>query len=102
MGKETGSPKIHPHQKPVELYIKILKKYAKSGWSILDSHMGSASSVIACHKLGLDVTACEIDPYYFNAAKKRIDAETRHRELFLPELRAFQESFLFEGLKEAQ
>jgi DNA modification methylase len=63
--------------------------------------MGSGSSVIACHKLGLDVTACEIDPVYFNAAKKRIDAETRHRELFLPELRQFQENFLFEELKEA-
>jgi len=102
MGKETGISKIHPHQKPVELYIKILKKYAKPGWSILDTHMGSGSSVIACHRLGLDITACEIDPHYFKAAKKRIDAETRHQELFLPELRQFQESFLFEGLKEAQ
>ena len=102
MGKETGNSKIHPHQKPVELYTKILQKYAKPGWSILDTHMGSGSSVIACHKLGLDVTACEIDPHYFNAAKKRIEAETRHQELFLPELRRFQENCLFEGLKEAQ
>jgi site-specific DNA-methyltransferase (adenine-specific) len=102
MGKETGSPKIHPHQKPVELYTKILKKYSGPSWSILDTHMGSASSVIACHRLGLDVTACEIDTHYFNAAKKRIDAETRHRELFPLELRRFQESFLFEGLKETR
>jgi len=102
MGKETGSSKIHPHQKPLELYVKILKKYAKPGWSILDTHMGSGSSVIACHKLGLDVTACEIDPHYFKAAKKRVDEETRCRELFPSELRRFQESFLFEGLKEAQ
>jgi site-specific DNA-methyltransferase (adenine-specific) len=102
MGKETGSHKIHPHQKPVELYIKILKKYAKPGWSILDTHMGSGSSVIACHKLGFDVTACEIDPHYFGAAKKRIDAETRQKELFLSELRAFQGRFLFEEFKEAQ
>jgi len=102
MGRETGERKIHPHQKPVELYVKILKKYSKPGWSILDTHMGSGSSVIACHKLGLDVTACEIDPHYFKTAKKRIDAETRHVELFPAELRSFQESFLFEGLKEAQ
>jgi len=102
MGKETHCSKIHPHQKPTEFYAKILKKYAKPGWHILDTHMGSGSSVIACHKLGLGVTACEIDPVYFKAAKKRIDAETRHQELFLPELRQFQESYLFEGLKEAQ
>jgi len=101
-GKETNIFTIHPHQKPIELYVKILKKYAKPGWSILDTHMGSASSVIACHKLGLDVTACEIDPHYFKAAKKRIEAETSHQELFLPELRRFQENYLFEGLKEAQ
>jgi hypothetical protein len=48
------------------------------------------------------MTACEIDPCYFNTAKKRIDAETRQQELFLPELRRFQEGSLFEGLKEAQ
>jgi len=102
MGKETGERKIHPHQKPVELYVQILKKYAKSGWSILDTHMGSGASVIACHKLGLDVTACEIDPHYFNAAKKRIDSETGNLELFPEELRSFQGSFLFEDLKNAQ
>jgi len=65
MSKETGERKIHPHQKPVELYVKILLKYAAPSWSILDTHMGSGSSVIACHRLGLEVTACEIDPYYF-------------------------------------
>jgi len=102
MGKETGERKVHPHQKPVELYVKILKKYAKPGWSILDTHMGSGSLAIACNKLGLDITACEIDPHYFNAAKKRIDSETKNLELFPDELRKFQESYLFEGLKEAQ
>jgi len=102
MGKETGERKIHPHQKPVELYIKILRKYSKPGWHILDTHMGSGSSAIACHKLGLDITACEIDPHYFNAAKKRIGAETKNLELFPSELRSFQEGFLFEELKEAQ
>jgi site-specific DNA-methyltransferase (adenine-specific) len=92
---------IHPHQKPVELYLKILRKYAKPSWHVLDTHLGSGSSAVACHRLGLDMTACEIDPHYFNAAKKRVDAETRQGELFLPELRRFREGFLFEALKEA-
>jgi len=101
-GRETGERKIHPHQKPVELYVKILKKYAKPGWHVLDTHLGSGSSAIACHRLGLGMTACEIDPHYFAAAKKRIDAEARQQELFMPELRRHREGFLFEGLKEAQ
>jgi site-specific DNA-methyltransferase (adenine-specific) len=102
MGKETGERKIHPHQKPVELYLKILRKYAKPGWHVLDTHLGSGSSAVACHRLGIAMTACEIDPCYFNTAKKRIETETRQQELFLPELRRFQESSLFEGFKEAQ
>jgi site-specific DNA-methyltransferase (adenine-specific) len=102
MGKETGKRKIHPHQKPVELYEKILRKYAKPGWHVLDTHLGSGSSAIACHRLGLGMTACEIDPQYFKLAKKRVEAETMQQELFLPELRRFREGFLFEGLKEAQ
>ena len=102
MGRETGERKIHPHQKPVELYVKILEKYAKPGWRVLDTHLGSGSSAIACHRLGLGMTACEIDPHYFKSAKKRIDAETRQGELFPTELRRFREDFLFDGLKEAR
>jgi site-specific DNA-methyltransferase (adenine-specific) len=94
LGKETGIKKIHPHQKPVELYTKILKKYAKPGWKILGTHMGSGSSVIACLRLGLDVWACEIDPDYFTAAIKRIEHETGQKELFTVEERS--PAFLFE------
>ena len=82
MGNETGVKKIHPHQKPIELYVQILRKYARPGWKILDTHMGSGSSVIACHRLGLDVTACEIDEHYFQSAKRRIDFESKQLELF--------------------
>ena len=66
----------------MELYVKILRKYAKPGWKVLDTHMGSGSSVIACHRLGLDVTAAEIDGHYFSSAKKRVDFELSQNELF--------------------
>ena len=66
----------------MELYVQILRKYAKPGWKVLDTHMGSGSSVIACHRLGLDSTASEIDAHYFNAAKRRVDLELSQRELF--------------------
>ena len=99
MGSETGIRKIHPHQKPVDLHVKILRKYAKPDWKILDTHAGSGSSVIACHRLALNIAACEIDPQYYRAAKRRIEAETKQQELFCAAERRLQNDFLFEELK---
>ena len=67
--KET---RIHPTQKPVALYKWLLKKYAKQGDKILDTHLGSGSIALACHDYGFDLTACELDKEYYDAAIKRI------------------------------
>lgn len=64
--------RIHPTQKPVDLYKWLLDNYAKPGDKILDTHLGSGSIAIACHDYGFDLTACELDPDYFKAAMKRI------------------------------
>ena len=64
--------KIHPTQKPVQLYKWLLKNYAKPGDKIFDSHGGSMSSVIACIDGGFQIVCCEIDIDYYNAGKKRI------------------------------
>ena len=66
--------KIHPTQKPVELYMWILSKYAKAGDIILDTHVGSASSLIACRETGHKYVGFEIDEEYYRLAKKRLDA----------------------------
>ena len=63
--------RIHPTQKPVALYEWILKNYAKEGDVILDTHLGSGSSRIACHKAGLDFVGCEIDKDYFDKQEAR-------------------------------
>lgn len=68
--------RIHPTQKPVMLYSWLLSKYAKPGDKILDTHVGSASSLIACHRSGLEYWGFEIDPVYYKAAKERLDRET--------------------------
>jgi site-specific DNA-methyltransferase (adenine-specific) len=67
----TGN-KLHPTQKPVALYKWLLSKYAKTGDSILDTHGGSMSSVIAAHDMGFDITCIELDKDYFDAAVARI------------------------------
>src|SRR4030066_536130 len=73
---------IHPTQKPVKLYQWLLKNYAKPGDKIFDTHLGSGSIAIACHYAGHDLVGCELDKEYFEAAKARIDRETRQVALF--------------------
>jgi site-specific DNA-methyltransferase (adenine-specific) len=77
--KEKGWEKIqriHPTEKPVELYKWLLKNYAKDGDKILDTHGGSGSICIACHDMGFDLDWCELDKDYYEAAKKRFDNHT--------------------------
>ena len=63
---------IHPTQKPIKLYKWLLHNYAKPGDKILDTHLGSGSIAIACHDMGFDLTACELDKDYYQAAMKRL------------------------------
>lgn len=63
---------FHPTQKPVRLYRWLLKTYAKEGDLILDTHVGSASSLIACESMGFNYVGYEIDPDYYAAAKNRM------------------------------
>ena len=77
---EGGS--IHPTQKPIQLYEWLLMNYAKEGDKILDTHLGSGSIAIACHNLGFDLTACELDKEYYEAAIKRIEQHKRQIRMF--------------------
>jgi len=74
--------RIHPTQKPVKLYEWLLMNYAKDGFRILDTHLGSGSIAIACHNLGYDLTACELDKDYYEAAIKRIEQHKAQTRLF--------------------
>jgi site-specific DNA-methyltransferase (adenine-specific) len=73
--------RIHPTQKPVALYKWILKNYANQGDKILDTHLGSGSIAIACHDLGFDLTACELDTDYFKASIKRLTDHQKQLKL---------------------
>jgi len=71
-GNTRAEKKIHPTQKPIHLYERILMKFAEEGNKILDTHLGSGSIAIACDKLNYDLTACELDKTYYETAKKRL------------------------------
>ena len=74
---------IHPTQKPVALYHWLLNNYAKQGDKILDTHVGSASSLIACHNLGFDYVGFELDPDYYSQATKRLERHKSQLNLFI-------------------
>lgn len=69
--------KIHPTQKPVSLYQYLLRRYAKPGDKILDTHGGSCSLAIACDIMGFNATIYEIDKDYYDAA---VDRFTRYKQ----------------------
>jgi site-specific DNA-methyltransferase (adenine-specific) len=71
----AGKERIHPTEKPVALYEKLLAWYAKPSDKILDTHVGSASSLIACYRAGYDFMGFEIDEHYYRAANERLQAE---------------------------
>lgn len=73
IGERGGN--IHRCQKPVKLYAEILRKNAKEGDKIFDSHLGSGSSRIAAYGLGFDFYATEIDEEYFQAQEERFRRE---------------------------
>ena len=74
--------KQHPTQKPIKLYEWILLKYADKGMKILDTHLGSGSIAIACHNLGFDLVACELDTEYYNNALKRLQQHQAQLTMF--------------------
>jgi site-specific DNA-methyltransferase (adenine-specific) len=79
---QNKDKRIHPTQKPVKLYEWLLMNYAKEGDKILDTHLGSGSIAIACHNLGYDLTACELDKEYYEAAIKRIEQHKAQIRMF--------------------
>jgi site-specific DNA-methyltransferase (adenine-specific) len=80
--KVKEGEQIHPCQKPIELYRWLLSKYAIKGDKILDTHVGSASSLIACIDYGFDFMGFEIDKDYYEAAQRRIDDFKAQDKLF--------------------
>jgi len=74
--------RIHPTQKPIALYEWLLINYSKEGDKILDTHLGSGSIAIACHNLGYELTACELDKDYYDNAIKRIQNHVSQLKLF--------------------
>jgi site-specific DNA-methyltransferase (adenine-specific) len=65
---------LHPTQKPVALMEYLIKTYTNEGETVLDFTMGSGTTGVACKNLNRGFIGIELDPDYFQVAKKRIEA----------------------------
>lgn len=81
-GGANKEKKIHPTQKPVALYEWLLSKYAKQGDKILDTHLGSASSVVAAIGMGFEIVGTERNAEYFENLVSRVAYESKQERLF--------------------
>jgi len=82
LNNPQAEKKIHPTQKPVEIYKFILIDYIKPNDKILDTHGGSMSIAIACHDMGFNLDLCELDKDYFEAGQKRFKTHTDQARFF--------------------
>lgn len=73
-GGSNSEKKIHPTQKPIALYEWLLQKFGKPGDLILDTHVGSASSLIACRNKGYSYIGFEINTAYYASSAERLRA----------------------------
>lgn len=80
--KSKNEIRIHPTQKPVNLYKWILMNYANQGDKILDTHVGSASSLVACHEMGFDFLGFELDKNMCDLASKRLSDSMNQLNMF--------------------
>lgn len=81
-GSTKADEKIHPTQKPVQLYQWLFSNYAEPGQRVLDTHLGSGSSAIAAHYFGVDFVGVELDADYHSQAAMRFNRETAQQDMF--------------------
>lgn len=80
--KKANEYRIHPTQKPIDLYRWIVREYIKPDWKVLDTHVGSASSLIAYHEAGLCYVGFEIDENMYRKANKRLTEAKSQMSIF--------------------
>lgn len=80
----TDNNRFHPTQKPIGLYSFLFNRFSKQGDIIMDCFLGSGSSRIAAHDIGLDFYGCELDPKYYKSQNIRYQKHIAQTKLFAP------------------
>lgn len=70
-----SNDKIHPTQKPIELFEYLIKTYTNQDMLVLDNCIGSGTTAVACQNLNRNFIGIEADKNYYELARKRIKNE---------------------------
>ena len=73
MDRVEPTSRIHPTEKPVELYMKIIENSTDEGDLILDPYGGSGASAIAALALNRDIVVYELDKEFHDRILRRIE-----------------------------
>jgi len=77
----AGDDKLHIAEKPIELIVTLLGITPLNA-VVVDPFMGSGTTAIACVRSGRRFIGVELDPVYFEIAKKRIQTELAQGDFF--------------------
>lgn len=77
----NNGKRYHPTQKPLELFVELIKKHSDEGQLIVDPFVGSGTTALACLKTGRKFLGCDINKDYINIARQRIERETIQSKL---------------------
>jgi site-specific DNA-methyltransferase (adenine-specific) len=67
-----ANEKTHPAEKPIDLHKHVLQNIVNENSVVLDTFMGTGSIGMACKELGCNYIGMEIEPSYFDVAKKKL------------------------------
>ncbi len=76
-GLTGASTRNHPAPFPTELAERLIRMFSFVGDTVLDPFMGTASTSIAASRCSRNSIGIEVDPHYFEYARKRLDDATR-------------------------
>lgn len=65
--------KLHPTEKPVELFEYLIKTYTNEDDLVLDSCSGSGTTAIACLNTNRNYICIELDPNYHKISTDRVE-----------------------------
>ena len=69
---QRDNKKIHPTQKPVELFEYLIKTYTNEGETVLDNCIGSGTTAVAAINTNRNYIGFELDKHYCDIANERI------------------------------
>ena len=71
-----GRSKVHPTEKPLNLFKRIVEVSSNEGDIVFDPFMGSGTAGVAALDMNRKFIGCELNDEYFNIAKNRIEEKT--------------------------